>query len=137
MMHSHFSGIGESRLLDFNYTLPLKEVITKTPNPKWVPSADAPSASSNDSVSSGIFPFTKTPVMAVPQFYNVSQWESAEMVDSFSPGLNKLGSAKTVPFDLLNQQHLSMFLGLVDTSLHHLLANPAGVNPHSSARNVF
>jgi hypothetical protein len=57
------------------------------------------------------------------------------MVDSFSPGLTMLGSAKTLPYNLLNQQLLSMSARLLE--LHHLLAYPAGSDPHSTARNVF
>jgi hypothetical protein len=114
MLHSHLNGIGESLLLIPNYTLQRKEVITKTPNPKWVSSAEAPFASSDGSASYGTQPIAKAPVMAVPQFYNVSHWESVEMVESFIPGLTTLGSAKTVPYNLLNQQLSSMFSRLLD-----------------------
>jgi hypothetical protein len=75
--------------------------------------------------------------MSVPQFYSVSHRESAAMVDSFSPGLDKLSSAKTVPFHLLHQQLISMFARLLDKSLHHLLSCPAGSDPHATARNVY
>jgi hypothetical protein len=71
------------------------------------------------------------------QFYNVLHWESVEMVDSFSPSLTMLGSAKTVPYNILNQQLLSMFTRLLDKSLHHMLAYLAGSDPHSTARNVY
>jgi hypothetical protein len=137
MLHSHLSSIGEFRLLDFNYTLLLKEVMTKTSNPEWVSSVEAPSASSEDSGSSGTSPVTKAPVMSVPQLYNVSHWESSEMVESYSPALNTLSNVNTVPFNLLNQQLISIFARLVDKSLHHLLAYPASADPHATARNVF
>jgi hypothetical protein len=137
MLLSHLCSIGEFRLLDFNYTLPLIEVITKTPNPKCVPGAEALSASSADSGSSGTDPVNRAPVMSVPQFYYVLHWESAELVDSFSPELDKLSSAKTVPFHLLNQQLILMFARLLDRSLHHPLTYPAGADPHDTTRNVY
>jgi hypothetical protein len=75
--------------------------------------------------------------MSVPQFYNISHLESSEMVESFSPGLNTLSSAKTAPFNLLNQLLISMFARLVDKSLHYLLAYPAGADPLATAHNVL
>jgi hypothetical protein len=59
------------------------------------------------------------------------------MVQSFSPGLDKLGGEKTVPYNLLNQQLISLLARLLDKSLHHLLQIPAGADPYSVARNVY
>jgi hypothetical protein len=109
MLTSHLSSIGESRLLDLNHTLPLKEVLTKTLNPKWVPGAEATCVSYASSETSGTDPAVREPVMKIPHFYNVPHWESDSMVESFSPGLDKLSGVKTVPFHLLNQQLISLF----------------------------
>jgi hypothetical protein len=104
MLISHLNGIGESRLLDANNALQRKEVITKTLNPKWVPLVEATTAYSDDTRSSvPPHPASKAPAVPVPQLYNVSHWESVELVESYSPDLNTLGSAKTVPCNLLNQ----------------------------------
>jgi hypothetical protein len=137
MQTSHLSSIGESRRLDFNHTLPLKEVLTKTLNPKWVPGAEATSVSSEGSGSSGTDPTAREPVMQIPQFYNVPHWETDPMVDSFSPGLDKLSGVKTVPFHLLNQQLISLFARLLDKSLHHLRFCPAGSDPYATSRNAY
>jgi hypothetical protein len=59
------------------------------------------------------------------------------MVDSFSPGLDKLSGVKNVPFHLLNQQLISLFARLLDKSPHHLLSCPAGSDPYATARNVY
>jgi hypothetical protein len=136
MLTSHLSSIGESRLLDFNHTLPLKEVLTETLNTKWVPGAEATCVSSASSGSSGTDPVVREPVMQIPQFYNVPHWETDPMVESFSPGLEKLSGVKTVPFHLLNQQLISLFARLLDKSLHHLLYCRAGSDPYANARNV-
>jgi hypothetical protein len=136
VLTSHLLSIGESRLLDFNHNLPLKEVLTKTLNPKWVQGAEATCVSSASSESSGTHPTVRDPVMEVPQFYNVPHWETDPMVESFSPGLDKLSGVKTVPFHLLNQQLISLFARLLDKSLHHLLYCRAGSDPYANARNV-
>jgi hypothetical protein len=59
------------------------------------------------------------------------------MVESFSPGLYKLSGVKAVPFNLLNQQLMSLFARLLDKSLHHLLYCPTGSDPYATARNVY
>ncbi len=71
MLTIYLSSIGESRLLDFYYTLPLKEVLAKTLNPKWVAGNEATCVSSASSESTSTDPVAREPVMKVPQFYNV------------------------------------------------------------------
>ena len=134
MLGSHLASVGETRLLDFTYQLPMKEVATRTNNPKWVGGAEATSTSSETSENTGA---STAPVMQPPQFYNTYHMESNPMVQSFSPGLDKLGGEKTVPYNLLNQQLISLLARLLDKSLHHLLQIPAGSDPYSVARNVY
>jgi hypothetical protein len=115
----------------------MKEVITQTLNAKWVAGAEATCVSSASSESASTAPPVKVPVMKVPQYYNVSHWETNPMVESFSPGLDKLSGVKTVPFHLLNQQLISLFARLLDKSLHHLLPCPAGSDPYATAMNEY
>ena len=136
ILMSHLPSIGESRLLDFNLTLPLQEVLTQTLNPKWVAGAEATCVSSASSESNRIDPIPREPVMKVPQFYNVPHWETNPMVESFSPGMDKLSGVNIVPFHLLNQQLISLFARLLEKSLHHLLRCPAGADSDATARNV-
>jgi hypothetical protein len=136
MLISHLSSVGESGLLDFNHTLPLKEVITKTLNPKWVPGAEATSVSSASFGCSGTDPAAREPVMSIPQFYNVPDWETDPMVDSFNHGLDKLSGVKTAHFHLLSQQLISLFARLLDKNLHHFLSCCAGSDPYATAHNV-
>jgi hypothetical protein len=137
MLTSHLSSIGESRLLDFNHTLLLKEVLTQTLNPKWVAGAEATCVSSANSASTSTDPVSREPVMKVPQFYDVPHGETTSMVKSFSLGLDKLSGLKLVPYHLLNQQLISLLARLLDKSLHHLLRCPAGTDPYATAQNVF
>jgi hypothetical protein len=58
------------------------------------------------------------------------------MVDSFSPGLDKLRSSKNVTFHL-NQQLISLFARLLDKSLHYLLSCRASSDPYATACNVY
>jgi hypothetical protein len=132
MLTSHLSSIGESRLLDFTHTLPLKEVLTETLNPKWVAGAEATCVSSASSESNSTDPIPREPVMKVPQYYNVPHWETNSMVESLSPGLDKLSGMKLVPYHLLNQQLISLLARLLDKSLHHLLRCPAGTDPYAT-----
>jgi hypothetical protein len=138
MLASHLASIGESRLIDFNHSLPMKEVVTQTLNPKWVAGAEAPCVSTESSESGSTAPPIKVvPVMKVPQYYNAIHLKTDPMVKSYSPGLDKLSGEKIVPYHLLNQQLISLFARLIDKSLHHLLHCPAGADPYATARNVY
>ncbi len=108
MLTSHLSSIGESCLSDFTHTLPLKEVLTPTLNPKWVAGAEATCVSSASSESNNTDPIPREPVIEVPQYYNVPHWGTNSMIESFSPGLDKLSGMKLVPYHLLNQQLISL-----------------------------
>jgi hypothetical protein len=134
MLASHLASIGESRLIDFNHSLPMKEIVTQTPNPKWVDGDVAPCVSSASSESASTDP---PPRVQVPKYYNAIHLETDPMVKSYSPGLDKLSGKKFVLYHLLNQQLISLFARLIDKSLHHLLHCPAGADPYATARNVY
>jgi hypothetical protein len=129
MLASHLASIGKSRLIDFNHSLPMKEIVTQTLNPKWVDGDVAPCVSSASSESGNTDPPPKVPVMKVPKYYNSIHLETDPMVKSFSPGLDKLSGEKIVPYHLLNQQFITLFARLIDKLLHHLLHCPAGADP--------
>jgi hypothetical protein len=131
MFTSHLSSIGESRLLDFNYVLPTKEVVIKTLNPNWVDEDVAPTSSeagSTDPPPSRVL---------VPQYHIVSHLETDPIVKTFSPGLDKLRGETLVPYNLLNQQLIILLARLIDKSLHHLLKCPPGADPFATARGVY
>ena len=60
-----------------------------------------------------------------------------EIVNSYSPGLDKAGGAKDIPYQILNSQMISMFSRLLDKSLHHLLVVHRNINPLGSAAAMF
>jgi hypothetical protein len=59
------------------------------------------------------------------------------MVDSYSPGLDKLSGVKNAPFHLLIQQLISLFARILDKSLHHLLSCRASSDPYATARDMY
>jgi hypothetical protein len=80
MLASHLASIGESCLIDFNHSLPMKEVVTQTLNPKWIASDEAPCVSTESSESGSTAPPIKVPVMKVQQYYNTIHLETDPMV---------------------------------------------------------
>ena len=73
MMTSHLESVGESRLLDFNHYLPMKEVVIKTLNPNWVDGDVAPTSSEAASTD-------PTPRVQVPKYNSVSHLETDPIV---------------------------------------------------------
>jgi hypothetical protein len=151
-LRRHLDGIGELRVIQSSYRLPLKEVVTQELNPQWVDpdvvstsQAQQASISQTQQVSSSQAqqaptsqtPQVLSPVQAVPKWLVNSTYISNDLVDTFSPGLDRAGGPKTLPYAILNNQCISLFSRLLDRSLHHLLVYNKAINPHRASAAVF
>jgi hypothetical protein len=75
--------------------------------------------------------------MAPPQWIYKSTFFSEEVVETFSPSLDRADRSRNVPYNLLNQQCINMFAHLLDMSLHHLLIYNETINPHGASASVL
>jgi hypothetical protein len=124
----HLEGLLELRLIDPNYRLPVKETVTQELNPKWVD----PAVVVTEGSSAG-----KRDPMAAPQWIPRSTFATVDLVNTYSPGLDKAGGVKEIPYAMLNNQCINMFARLLDKSLHHLLNYNRTINPHGASAAVF
>jgi hypothetical protein len=105
----------------------VKETVTQVLNPKWV---DPAVVTEGSSVAQPV-------LMAAPQWIPHSTFASIDLVDTYSPGLDKARGATSIPYAILNNQCINMFARLLDRSLHHLLAYNRAINPNGASAAVF
>jgi hypothetical protein len=119
----------------------LKEVVSKEPNPKWTDQTAAGSDGSSGSAATTTDGTVKvTPqldVMAPPQWIYKTTFDLEEVVKTFNPSLDRADRSRNVPYTLLNQQCINMFVRLLNRSLHYLLIYNETINPHDAATSVF
>jgi hypothetical protein len=116
--------------------------VTRILNPFWIdPDVSTGSSSQTPATSSPsdptLVPHPPTSTPTVQQWITNTTTVTNEIVSSYSPGLDKAGGAKDIPYQILNSQMISMFSRLLDKSLHHLLVCPRNINPLGSAAAVF
>jgi hypothetical protein len=115
----------------------VKETVTHVLNPKWV-DPDVVTEGSSVSSADGTAKVHKKPdLMAAPQWIPQSTFVSNDLVDTYSPGLDKAGGPKTIPYAMLHNQCINLFARRLDRSLHHLLAYNRAINPHGASAAVF
>jgi hypothetical protein len=141
-LRRHLDGVGESRIIQSNYRLPTKDIVTTTLNPFWTDpdvatqSSSQTPATSTPSDPSGLPP-TGLPSPTVQQWILTTTTVTNEIVSTYSPGLDRAGGAKVIPYQILNNQMISMFSRLLDKSHHHLLIYSRTINPLGAAATVF
>jgi hypothetical protein len=82
-------------------------------------------------------PPVKPALMAAPKWIVKSTFVSDDLVETYSPGLDRAGGRKTLPYAILNNQCINLIARLLDRSLHHLLAYNRAINPHGASAAVF
>jgi hypothetical protein len=119
----------------------LKEVVSKELNPKWTKQNAAGSEGSSGSAATandGTVKVDNQPhLMAPPQWIFKTKYYIEEVVETYSPSLDRADRSRNVPYTLFNQQCINMFVRLLDKSLHHLLIFNETINPHGVATSVF
>jgi hypothetical protein len=141
-LRRHLDGIAELRIIDSSYRLPTKTVTARSLNPFWIEPAvlTAPTSATltpSPSEDPNLAPHPTVATKPVQQWITTTTTVTNEIVSTYSPGLDKAGGAKEIPFQILNSQMISMFSRLLDKTLHHLLVVPRGVNPLGAAAAVF
>jgi hypothetical protein len=141
----HLDGVGELRIIDQNYRLPTKNVVSRTPNPFYKPETEPETSSgiSDQTPAAGvpgdpIIPsLTRDETKKQEKYITTTTTTTEEIVSTYSPGLDKASGVKEVPYKILNSQMLSLLSRVLDKSLHHLLVVPKNINPLYTAAAVF
>jgi hypothetical protein len=114
----------------------LKEVVSKELNPKWTEHNAAGSMGSSRSAATAtdgtVEVDNQLDLMAPPQWIFKTTYYPEEVVETYSPSLDRTDRSRNVPYTLLNQQCINMFARLLDRSLHHLLIFNETIDPHSA-----
>jgi hypothetical protein len=140
-LRRHLRGVCELRIIDPTYRVPIKEITSKELNPKWTEKPAVESEGSSGSAATATDGTTNLPpqpdLMAPPQWIYTTRYYPEEVVETYSPSLDRADRSKNIPYTLLNQRCINLFARLLDRSLHHLLTFNETNNPHGAAASVF
>jgi hypothetical protein len=141
-LRRHLDGVGELRIIESNYRLPTKNVVTNALNPFWIDPDVATGSSSQTPVTStpldpSVLPPPSIPTATIEKWITTTTTVTNDIVSTYSPGLERAGGVKEIPYQILNAQMISMFSRLLDKSLHHLLIYSRNINPLGAAAAVF